>query len=258
MYSRLFVCVMCLLASGASRAQEAVFDIPTRAGVTQRLLLIPAAEPKAAVVLFAGGHGGLQLTEDGRPRWGNNNFLVRSARLFADQGLTVVVIDAPSDHLSPPYLSDFRQSPEHAADVRAVIAWLKERAHVPVWLVGTSRGTQSVAAVSTSLSPKDGPDGIVLTSTILADRRSRPVPDMPLEKLAIPVLVVHHEQDGCRACPYSDIPRLMKKLAPVPRKELIAFQGGENIGDPCEALAYHGYNAIESQVVNRIASWIVQ
>jgi hypothetical protein len=32
-----------------------------------------------------------------------------------------------------------------------------------------------------------GPDGIVLTATIVADPKSRSVPDMPLEKLEIPV-----------------------------------------------------------------------
>jgi hypothetical protein len=40
------------------------------------------------------------------------------------------------------------------------------------------------------------------------------------------VLVVHHEQDGCSHCAYSDIPRLMEKLAGTPRRELIPIKGG--------------------------------
>jgi alpha-beta hydrolase superfamily lysophospholipase len=190
------LCVVSAISS--ARAEDKVVDIPTRNGVSQRFLLISTAEPKAAVILFAGGHGGLQLNETGSPRWGNNNCLVRSARLFAAQGFSVAVVDAPSDKQSPPYLSGFRQSPEHAADVKAVIAWLKDEVKAPVWLIGTSRGTQSVAAVSTALGRSDGPDGVVLTSTILNDPRSRPVPDMALEKLTIPVLVVHHEQQSGR------------------------------------------------------------
>jgi hypothetical protein len=70
------------------------------------------------------------------------------------------------------------------------------------------------------------------------------------------VLVVHHEQDACRWCLYRDVPRLMNRLAPVPRKELIAFRGGDNHGDPCEALSYHGYNGLENEVVSRIGGWI--
>ncbi|MGZ5152328.1 MAG: alpha/beta hydrolase, partial [Burkholderiales bacterium] len=86
-----------LLAMSPVIAEDKVIDIPTRSGVTQRFLLIPAPDAKAAVVLFAGGHGGLQLDQAGNARWGNNNFLVRSARLFASHDLTVAVIDAPSD-----------------------------------------------------------------------------------------------------------------------------------------------------------------
>ena len=248
---------LCLLfAFVHARADERVVDVASRSGITQRFLLIPATDAKAAVVLFAGGHGGLQLTDAGTPRWGNNNFLVRSARLFVAQGLTVAVIDAPSDRQSPPYLSGFRQSSEHSADVKAVIAWLRDQIKLPVWLIGTSRGTQSVGAVSVALRSGGGPDGIVLTSTILSDPRSRAVPEMALDTLAIPVLVAHHEQDGCRTCLFRDMPRLMEKLARVPRKELMTFRGGENQGDPCEALAYHGFNGLEKDVVERISSWI--
>src|ERR1700682_3729318 len=120
--------LLCFIAEVSSvRAEDAVIDIATRSGVTQRFLLIPGADAKAAVVLFPGGDGGLQLNQAGQARRGNNNFLVRSARLFASQGLTVAVIDAPSDKMGPPYLSGFRQSSEHATDVKAVIAWLKDQ-----------------------------------------------------------------------------------------------------------------------------------
>jgi len=252
--SAVLVCMLAL--APLVGAEDKVVDIPTRPGVTQRFLLISPAEPKAAVVLFAGGHGGLQLNQTGNPRWGRNNFLVRSAGLFAAQGLTVAVIDAPSDRQSYPFLDRFRQTADHAADVKGVIAWLKKETRLPVWLIGTSRGTQSVGAAAVALGTEDGPDGIVLTSSILQDPRGRPVPDMALETLHLPVLVVHHEQDGCRLCLYRDIPRLMQKLTATPRKALIAFSGGENVGDPCEALAYHGYNGLEQDVVARIADWI--
>lgn len=245
----------CSWTSAQSTAQ--VIDIPTRAGVTQRFLYLAPAEPKATVVLFAGGHGGLQIAKDSGFGWGRNNFLVRTRQMFADQGLAVAVIDAPSDRQHPPFLSGFRQSQAHAADVKAVIAWLKEKSSQPVWLVGTSRGTQSVAHVATQLTGNDGPDGIVLTSTILTDPKSRPVPDMPVDNLKIPVLVVHHEHDACRHCLFSDMPRLMDKLAVNPRKELISMTGGATQGDPCEAMAYHGFNGLERDAVARMASWIV-
>lgn len=236
---------------------EKVVDIPTRPGVSQRMVVLSPQKPKASVILFAGGHGGLQIFPNGSFKWGEGNFLVRTRQLFADQGLLVVVVDAPSDRQSPPYLSGFRQRPEHVADIKAVIAWVREQAKVPVWLVGTSRGTQSAAYVATELDDSEGPDGLVLSSTILTDNKGRPVPAMPLDKLHIPVLVVHHEQDGCGHCSFSDISGLMEKLGSVPKKQLLTFKGGQNRGDPCEAFAYHGFNGLEREVVAQIATWIL-
>ncbi len=242
-------------AAGAQTPQ--VVDLPSRPGVTQRILVITPEKPRAAVILFAGGDGGLTLEADGRIPKLAGNFLVRSRQLFVEQRLTTIVIDAPSDKQSRPFLSGSRQTAEHVADVKTVIAWLRQQAKIPVWLVGTSRGTQSAAHVATQLPVADGgPDGIVLTATILDDRRSRAVPEMELERIRIPVLVVHHRQDACRVCLFSDMPRLMEKLTTPPRRELLVFEGGRNEGNPCQARAYHGFNGIEREVVDRIAAWI--
>ena len=50
----------------------------------------------------------------------------------------------------------------------------------------------------------------------------------------------------------------MAKLVAAPRKALLAFEGGESRGDPCEAFAHHGFNGIEREVVFRIAEWILK
>ena len=252
-------CLTLLLvtASAASAQSPQIVDVPSRPGVTQRIFVITPGKPKAAVILFAGGDGGLTLEADGRIPKLAENFLVRSRQLFAEQGLTTVVIDAPSDKQSPPFLSGYRQTDDHVADVKAVIAWLRQQSRIPVWLIGTSRGTQSVAHIATRLPVVEGgPDGIVLTSTIVSDPRSRAVPDMALDRLRIPVLVAHHREDGCRVCLFSDVPRLMERLTTPPRKELLVFDGGISTGDPCEARAHHGFNGIEREVVTRIAAWL--
>ena len=124
-----------LVGSGAYAQSERVVDIPTRPNVTQRFLFSSPANAKAAVILIAGGHGGLQIFPGGKISWGANNFVVRNRRLFADSGLMVATIDAPSDRQSNPYLSGFRQRPDHVADVKAIIAWVKQQANIPVWLV---------------------------------------------------------------------------------------------------------------------------
>lgn len=249
----LFFLAVCAQAQSPQR----VVDIPTRPGVSQRVVVLSPQAPKAAVVLFAGGHGGLQISPSGSFRWGEGNFLIRTRQLFAEQGLLVVVVDAPSDRQDSPYLSGFRQTPEHVEDIKAVIAWVRGQAKVPVWLVGTSRGTQSAAFIGTALTGADGPDGLVLSATILTDNKGRAVPAMPLDKVRIPVLVVHHEQDGCKHCAFSHVPALMEKLDGAPRKQLLSFKGGENRGDPCEAMAYHGFNGLEREVVAQTAAWML-
>ena len=245
-------------AQTAMPTTQKVVDIPTRPGVTQRFLYIAPASPKASVILMAGGHGGLQIFPGGSFGWGGGNFVVRTRQQYADAGFAVAVIDAPSDRQSMPFLNGFRQTPEHAADVKAVIAWLKQQAPVPVWLVGTSRGTQSAGYIATELTPaQGGPDGIVLTSTILNDPNGRAVPRMPLEQITVPVLVAHHEQDGCRLCAFSYTPQLMSRLTKSPKPELISFTGGQSVGDPCEAMAYHGFNGLEADVVGKLTRWML-
>lgn len=259
--------IVALTAASTAFAQEAprVVDIPTRAGVTQRFLLIAPAAPKAVAVLYAGGHGGLRIAANGAFGWGRNNFLVRARQAFVDDGVAVAIVDAPSDRLTPPYLGGFRETPEHAADARAVIAWLRAQPalqRAPVWLIGTSRGTQSVAAIAVALAASGGgPDGIVLTSTILREGRAnytdKPVPDLDLGAIKIPALVVHHEDDACKLCPAADTNALMAKFAQSPRTKLMIVSGGVSQGDACEAFAHHGYNGIESETVHAITAWML-
>ena len=265
--SFLVVAVVLVLTVGAAWAADQVIDVPTRPGITERFILIAPDDPLATVVLFAGDDGGLLIAPDGTLGNGSlaSNFLVRSRRLFADQRLMVAVVDAPSDRQSLAATMrealrgsfGFRQTSAHVADIKAVIAWLRQKANVPVWLVGTSRGTQSAAYIAPQLAPRDGgPDGLVLTATILWAPSGRPVPDMELSKLEIPTLVVHHRDDGCSLCRYASIPSLMEKLPAGQRKELLTVEGGWSQGNPCEAFAYHGFNGRESEVVAKIAAWI--
>lgn len=238
-----------------------VVDVPTRPGVTERVLYVAPAAPKAAAVLFAGGNGYVGIGSDGSLVNGNN-FLVRTRAMFAERGIAVAVIDPPSDRLRPPYLGGFRQSAQHVDDIRAIVAWLRKETALPVWLIGTSRGTQSAAYVATQLpsAAAGGADGVVLTSTILvgSNAQDRPVAAMPLERIAVPVLVVHHRLDACPLCPIAQLPKLTDPLRHAPRSDTIVVEGGTSTGDPCEAFAYHGFNGGERAVVAMIARWMTR
>ena len=241
----------------ADAKDEAVRTIPSRPGVTESFVLVrPAGTPVASVVLFMGGRGALRLDRGSiGPR--NTNFLVRTRQLFADRGALVAVLDVPSDRTGDA-LVHFRTTAEHAADVRAMIAALRAQAPAPVWLIGTSMGSVSAANAAARLG-EDGPDGIVLTSSVMSRSREmgESLQDISLDRIRVPVLIVHHRDDGCPSARYTFTSWAMRQLSASPRRELMSFAGGDAPqSDPCEPLAPHGYFGIETKVVDAIMSWI--
>lgn len=255
MKGRLAALLLAGLVAATAHAQEVV-DVPTRSGVTERMLVLRPAQVAATVILLTGGPGRVTIAADGAVSRGAANFLVRSRQLFADQGLAVVVLDAPSDRADLD--GAFRASTDHMRDLGMAIRWARARFGRKVWLVGTSRGTQSAAAAGIALQGEDAPDGLVLSSTILGrSHRSPvtvpPVPEMDLARLQMPVLVVHHQQDPCGVTDPARLPLLTAKL---PQAQLHTFTGGSSTGPACEPHSHHGFNGIEPQVVADIAAWI--
>jgi alpha-beta hydrolase superfamily lysophospholipase len=256
--TRTLVVVVALAVATTAAAEEQIRRITSRQGVTQSFVLVrPAAPPVASVILLPGGRGRLGL-ERGRIGPAATNFLVRNRSAFAARGLLVAVLDAPSDRAADG-LVRFRTGAEHAEDVRAVIATLRAEAPVPVWLVGTSMGSVSAASVAARLSV-GGPDGVVLTSSVMGQSRqmAESLQDIALDRIRVPALVVHHRDDGCRASRYADTSWLMRQLSAAPKRERLTFTGGDAPqSDPCEPLAPHGYFGIDATVVEAITRWIV-
>ena len=152
----------------------------------------------------------MQLSQDGAIGWGRGNFLIRARPLFSRRGIITAIIDAPSDHPSG-LDSGFRSSPEHAADIGTVIGHLRRTYQVPVWLVGTSRGTISVANAAARMGGRK-PDGIVLTASVLiANRRGGQLFDFDLGAIALPLLIAHHRGDQCWVTPPGKIAALTAK-----------------------------------------------
>lgn len=231
-------------------------DLSTRHEVRIRVLLLGPEKPLASLLLMVGGDGRLDLDEDTTINRERGNFLKRSAGLFAEQGFQVALMDVADDQSS--FLGSLaRNSPEHAQDIAGVMAYLRQRHPVPVWLVGASNGTISAANAAARLGKEDGPDGLVLSSSILRGRHFPDLFTLDLAEIHQPTLVVHHRQDGCHACPYEEVSSLLAALKNAAPKELISFSDGlPPVSEPCQALSYHGYYGIEPQVVETISSWI--
>lgn len=202
----------------------------------------PVANPAATVILFPGAGGVIAETR--------RNFLVRVRAMFAAQGLSVAVADAPSD-LAGRTGTEFRASAQQAQDTAAIIAFVRNRAAVPVWLIGTSMGSISAANAASRLGPSQVA-GVVLTSSVWSGGMSA----VAMANIAVPVLIVHNRHVGCRFSPYPGASLALVQLARAPAKELLTVSGGTPQGQLCRALSRHGYYGIEDKVVPPIIQWI--
>jgi hypothetical protein len=254
--------VLALLVFASLPARAEVVDLAPRPGVTLRLLVIAPERTVASVILFTGGDGRVGIGDRGEVRFGGN-FLIRTRERWSKEGFLVIVADAPSDHQSgPDGLGAFRLYADHARDTAAIIAFARSRVAVPVWLVGTSRGTLSVASIGARLGTA-GADGLVLTSSILRGFKPRGSPlsddvfDVDLAAIRVPVLIAHHKEDGCVATPFDDVPKLAARLVNAPAVHVLAYEGGlVPVSAPCEARSQHGYFGLEGRVISEIGAWI--
>jgi pimeloyl-ACP methyl ester carboxylesterase len=249
--------LLAALASPCSAAEDLI-TIPTRSGVTLSYLLDQdkAAAPKVVVISFIGGFGaiGLERRAQKAPvKFGPTaNFLVRIRDQMTDADIADVIVDSPSDQLPDGMGDRFRLGQDHATDIRALIRDLKQRfPGAKIFLLGTSRGTISAAALGTSLG--DVVQAVVLSSTVTnADRAGTGLSAFDFGSIKVPVLLVHHRNDGCRSSPYSGAERLSKKFP------LVSVSGGDPPqSEPCEAASQHGYLGREAPTAQAIRNWML-
>ncbi|HTP99593.1 MAG TPA: hypothetical protein VMN56_09720 [Casimicrobiaceae bacterium] len=246
------------LAAAAHAASEEVITIPTRPGVTVSYLLVrdPAATPKIVVISFVGAPGAINLAKRaaaGPIKFGPaTNYLVRVRERFADAEFADAIVDAPSDRLPEGMSDEFRFGREHETDMRAVIADLRTRfPGARLYLVGTSRGTISAAALGAKLS--DIVQGVVLTSTVTVSTRGGGpgLSGFDFATIKVPLLLVHHRQDACSVSPYAAANALSKRFP------LVSATGGDPPqSGPCEPQSPHGYFGLDAAVTSAMRAWM--
>lgn len=227
--------------------------IKTRDNVTISFVVTqPDGPVKSAAILFAGGSGKVKLWK-GRGAQ-TKNFLVRSRGRFAKRGVLTITVDVPSDRRRKG-LVHWRDSDEYRQDIAAVVKWVKSKTNAPLWLIGTSRGSISVAYLAGALPV----EGAVFTATVTEESNAgKPTAhDADLRKIKVPSLIVHHKEDACFVTPTDSLPAFAAALKNAPKVETILFDGGDpDISSPCKALSAHGFLGIEDAVVSRIVAWM--
>ena len=239
------------------RAAQQLVTVPTRNGVTESYLLIrnpPNATPKVVVIAFVGGSGVIGLAGKQVPlSFGpSTNFAIRVRNDLVDRDFAEALVEAPSDKLPQGMSDEFRLGSEHLADVRAVIADIKKRfPDAKLFLMGTSRGTVSAAALGAKLL--DEAQGTILTSTVTQRDRDGPaLSTFSFASIKMPVLLVHHRDDGCKPCPYWAVERLGKSWP------LVSVSGGDPPqSGPCDPQSAHGYWGKDAPVAKAMKAWML-
>lgn len=260
--TRILASALLLASLAVAPAAAELVRITLRPNIGIRVAIEPpAGRAMAYALIFAGGHGKIELDDAGQPRGLRGNFLLRARHHLKARGIGLVLVDAPEDYQGPEGLWPYRMHHAYAGDIGQVVNLAKTRYRVPVWLVGTSAGTLSVANGTARLSHANRPDGVVFTASITRPtrRRSDTVFGVHLAAYNGPALVMSHQDDGCVATPAADAPKLLAALAAAqPKKMLILSGGSPPQSEPCEARAQHGFFGIEAQAMNAIADFILR
>ena len=220
------------LAGNAWAADELASVRSNDGGSVAYILTTGGGKPTYAVILMPGGNGILapQMSNGRVTMRAGGNFLIRSRALFATGPFVAASTDATT-------------SPER---ILAIAGDLQKRfGALQVYVVGTSRSTESTMALSAPLDGKVA--GFVHSSSMSAIATFDP------RKFKSRHLIVLHRMDACRVTRPSAGEASHRNYG----TELIEMDGGKSTGDDCEAFAYHGYNGIEAQTVDRIKAWIV-
>jgi hypothetical protein len=242
--------------------------VAPRENITVRYMVHkPQGLQKGLVVLFAGGNGDTGI--EGNPKTGKvtatgNNFLVRSAQLFAKHHYLAVTIDRPlvegltPEFETPVQFDRYRVSIDHGTDIKAVISIVK-RERLPVFLAGVSRGALSAVAQH---KLHVGIVGILLSSPTTSKQESYDNlyighPDyenLQPDFVEVPVHVLAHALDGCEESKPEDSEILHNDfiLAGVNSRFDEVTGGFELSDDPCQAQTYHGFLGIENEAVKNI------
>ncbi len=213
-------------------------------------LLQSPEKPNGKALLIFPGWPGIPRIEEvvGRPSFLYlQEHVQEMAPALHAAGITTVTVDCPTDQwgargFNPTACDDhYRSSPQHAEDVAALIAKLKDsKALQHITIMGHSYGAVSSHWLSLRLQRGEIQGAIHSASQTVAGGgpyRSYgfSLARFPHAEVTVPFFYLHHRDDLCSFTPYS----YAQKHAPAGR--LITVLGGNKWSAPCGKASYHGY-----------------
>ena len=178
--------------------------------------------------------------------------------MYLQQGLATASLDVPSDHPDE-ITQQFRGSGAHVEDAAAAIAQITARwPDAPLFIAGGSNGTISATNLGLNLN-EPRVRALILTSTVglMGSTTFFTVANLPVEQVRLPVLMVHHRNDGCGLSRYDAAQWVRARLTSSPKVDFVSVSGGTPLsGDPCNAPGPHGLYGREREVVAAIVDYV--
>ena len=253
-------CVLLLLLGVVTSASAEV--IPVGAGtigdVPTQTLYWESTDAKATLVLIPGGAGALGLKPTQTEM---RNAFYQALKTLTDTtpghpGMHVVLFDSPSRlDPSPRSYPSSRATADHLSRISSVVRFYKQKTGRPVWLMGHSNGAVSITEFLRYDDPEKAPS--LLSGLIVSGARK--VAYFDEKPLAMPILFLHHERDGCpnadpRASAQS-FERVKKINASVTEFRFLKTGAPEG-SSPCDS-GYHMYYGAEAEMTEALRSFVL-
>ena len=190
-----------------------ITDLPT--AVPTRILDIRPDGAVASIVAFSGGNGQFGIVSNAIPAGGLCIPVGRNATGLTDHGIAVVLVD------------------NQFSDAAAVVSFLWNRDHVPVWLLGGSSASGIVANLAVGV-PAQTPLGVLFWSPANVDAAQA-------AQIKGPTQIIYHTEDSLAN---NNAPALYAHLTSALARELIAFSGGVTTG--CDG-GYHLFTGLDAE-----------
>ena len=240
-----------LVATCASAATP--HAIPAPAGSNSAsptyTLLWEVDDPQFTLLVVLGGVGRVGFNEG---TTGTRQATAQMVQLLTRKGavplrVNVAVFDSPVE-LLPLRL---RTEAEHLDRIESAVRFYRDRFKLPVWLMGHSNGTLSATGYLTSRQAATPVAGAVLSGSVYQI-------DLK-EGLDLPLLFLHHEEDGCRATPFSYARRNFERAKGYNKAmtELLTVTGGQEEGDPCRN-GKHMYLGAHEEAAGKLADFLTR
>ena len=227
-----YIVIMAILMGGAlAQTNGQLLPTTVRVGGVNAVLIKPS-KPVGSLILLAGSDGRIGVEGNGTiAREGNQ--LVRTRMHYAQKGFAVLV-------------------PDYGYSLSELVEYMRS-IQKPVTVVGTSRGTQRAAR---GISKGGRPDKLVLTSGFLSNASGdteNVINILESPTLLPPTLVIHHRHDHCK----HTLPDGVQDFVfwSKGKSKIVWLEGGEEVGNPCEAQSHHGFRGIDQKVVDVVSGF---